>query len=97
MIIDDKRGSRIQEPCQKVVLDNRKCLTLNGIEDVGAFSEHSVLVDTNMGRLLIRGENLHIAKIDIEGGEFAVDGKINSLEYLKKQGKKGSFFENLFK
>ncbi len=99
MIIEGNVKASIhrQETHQAVKIDDRKRLQLTGVEDVAAFSEHMVMAETNMGRVLIRGEKLHIAKIDIEGGELAVDGVINSLEYLKKSGKKGGFFERLFR
>lgn len=82
---------------QKLILENRKCLTISGVENVESFSEIMVSLDTNFGRLLIKGENLHINKLSVDNGEFSLDGTINSLEYLKKQAKRGGFFENLFK
>lgn len=99
MIIEERTERKTGEEKEKnkLVLENRNRLNLNGVEDVESFSESSVTIQTNLGRLLIRGEKLHISKIDTDGGDFAVDGRINSLEYLKKSGKKGSFLENIFK
>lgn len=82
---------------QKLIMENRKCLTVSGVENVESFSETMVSLDTNFGRLLIKGENMHINKLSVDDGDFSLVGKINSLEYLKKQAKRGGFFENLFK
>ena len=81
----------------KVVMEKRGCLSVTGVEDVEGFSDSVVTLSTNMGRLVIKGENLHINKLDVTDGCFSLDGKINSLEYLKKSGKKGGFLENLFR
>ena len=101
MIIEEKRQkirpSETKICGQKLVMEDRAKLSVTGVENVEGFSETSVTLDTNMGRLLIKGENLHINKLDVSDGEFSLDGKVNSLEYLKKPGKKGSFLENLFR
>ncbi len=101
MIIEEKKqkqrtfGEKMPE--HKLCMEERAILSVTGVENVEGFSESSVTLDTNMGRLLIKGENLHINKLDVSDGEFSLDGKVNSLEYLKKSGKKGGFFENLFR
>lgn len=101
MIIEEKkqkiRPAEIRISEHKLVMENREKLSVTGVENVEGFSETSVTLDTNMGRLLIKGENLHINKLDVSDGEFSLDGKVNSLEYLKKSGKKGSLLENLFR
>ena len=99
MIIDEKRVKPAEEKGlnHKLVMEARSRLTIGGVEHVESFSDSSVLLDTSMGRLSIKGENLHINKLDVSGGDFSLDGKVNSLEYQKKSGKKGGFMENLFK
>ena len=99
MIIEEKRARPTDEKISnhKLVMENRCRLTIGGVENVESFSDSLVLLDTNMGRLAIKGENLHINKLDVSGGDFSLDGKVNSLEYQKKSGKKGGFMENLFK
>ncbi len=95
MILEEKRPT--EKKSGKLTMEDRRILTLSGVEDVGEFSEKSVLLDTTLGRMLIRGDALHISKIDTENGNFALDGKIDSIQYMKKSQKKGRFFENLFK
>lgn len=99
MIIDEKKAkiSEERKPNHKLIMEERTRLTLGGVENVENFSDCLVLLDTSMGRLAVKGENLHINKIDVSDGDFSLTGKINSLEYQKKSGKKGGFLENLFK
>lgn len=81
---------------QRLMLENRKNLSISGVSDVESFSDSIVIADTCMGRLSIKGDGLKINKLNIEAGELSVEGKINSLEYSVKKEKRG-FFESIFK
>lgn len=99
MIIEEKKTKPNEfKPAEQILsLENRTRLSVTGVENVEGFSETSVALDTNLGRLVIKGEGLHISKLNVDDGGFSLDGKINSFEYLKKPTKHGSFFENLFR
>lgn len=99
MIIEEKKTKigEFKASEQILSLENRNRLSVTGVENVEGFSETAVTLDTNLGRLVIKGEGLHISKLNVDDGGFSLDGKINSFEYLKKSEKHGSFFENLFR
>lgn len=79
-----------------MLLDNRKKLSLTGVNDVLGFNEELVSVKTSLGDLIIRGSRLHISKLNLETGEADIDGHINSLQYTEsREGK--SFIQRLFK
>lgn len=83
---------------QKLTMDSRKQLTLNGVKDIDSFSDREVVLITNMGKLTIKGENLKISKMVVDTGDFSVAGLITSLVYSKSsQSSKGGVFEKLFK
>ncbi len=77
-------------------LDNRHHLSISGVEEVERFDETLIALHTAAGYLLIRGEDLHIEKLNLEGGELSVTGLIESLCYEDKQPKAGGFFGRLF-
>ena len=79
-----------------MLLDNRKKLSLTGANDVLGFNEELVNITTSLGDLIIRGNKLHISKLNLETGEVDIDGQINSLQYTEsREGK--SFIQRLFK
>ena len=83
---------------QKLTLDDRKQLSLNGVKEVDGFSDKEVILNTNLGRLTIRGETLKISKLNVDTGDFCVTGNIISLVYSKStQSDKGGFLEKLFR
>ena len=65
----------------RLVLEDRHRLTLSGVEDVGRFDETEILIHTCAGTLILRGEELHIEKLSLEGGEVHITGTIVSLAY----------------
>ena len=76
-------------------LDNRSKLSVSGVSEVESFDETTVVLHTARGVLIIRGENLHLQTLSIDGGQIAVSGTIDSLSYEEPQ-KTGGFFRRLF-
>ena len=79
-------------------MENRKKLTLSGIEDVDCFDEDSITLFTDTGTLTIRGAQLHINKLSVESGEVTIEGEIDSLVYTDGDTHKGhGFLSRLFR
>ena len=66
---------------QKVSLMNRSQGTITGVKDVLAFDTGEVLLDTELGMLQIKGEDLHVVRLMLEKGEVAMEGRIDSCIY----------------
>ena len=45
---------------------------------------------------MVSGENLHIGKLSLDGGELHVDGQIDSLQYEEQGTGRGGLFSRLF-
>ena len=65
----------------RLELTGREHLNVSGVEDVERFDENGVIMTTSAGTLIVTGENLHIGKLSLEGGELFVDGRIDSVSY----------------
>lgn len=65
-----------------IMLENREKLVMTGAEDVSGFNEEAVSVKTCCGTLIIKGEKLHIDKLNLETGDVSIDGKINAMQYI---------------
>ncbi len=74
-----------QKENQKMTLIDRKYLELVGVRHVDTFDEREIVLDTTMGVLLIKGEGLHITKLNLDDGSLSVQGFVNSIQY--KEGK----------
>lgn len=80
---------------QRIELTGRERLTVTGVEDVERFDELSVVMHTAAGVLVVSGEDLHIGKLSLDGGELLVEGHIDSLCYEDTPVRKESFFSRL--
>ena len=85
---------------QNLVLENREKLSISGVIDVLSFDDQVVIVETELGLLTIKGENLRINKLSIDTSEVIVEGDISSLNYSDSKDvekSKGSFISKIFK
>ena len=86
----------IPAEAHRLELTGREHLTVSGVEDVERFDESGVIMTTSAGTLIVTGEDLHIGKLSLEGGELFVDGRIDSVAYEDSPGHQGGFFSRLF-
>lgn len=83
---------------QNLVLENRKKLSISGVIDVLSFDDQVVIVETELGLLTVKGENIRINKLSIDTSEVVIEGEINNLAYSEKEiEKKGSLLGKIFK
>ncbi len=85
---------------QNIVLENREKLSITGILDVFSFDDQIIIIETELGLLTIKGENLKINNLSLDTSDFIVDGKISSLLYSdseKISKKNKSILSKIFK
>ena len=80
----------------RLELTGRERLTVSGVEDVERFDETGIVMSTTAGTLIVTGEELHIGKLSLDGGELYVDGRIDSISYEDQSGGRGGLFSRLF-
>ncbi len=80
-----------------MILEDRKKLTVSGVQDVDCFDESMVVLFTNMGKLIVRGGNLHVNSFDVGSGDFSMEGDIAALEYSDEVKGKLTFLSRLFR
>ena len=66
---------------QNLILENRKRLSVSGVEEVAGFDETYIRMHTTLGELIIHGENLHVEILSVETGETVITGYISELVY----------------
>ncbi len=76
------------ESNQELTLTNRERLEATGVHQVVSFDAGEIILETQIGLLILRGEGMHITHLDLGAGELVVQGLITSLEYSEERGKK---------
>ncbi len=85
---------------QIISLNNRKRLEISGVKKLESLNKTEFFVDTILGLLLVRGEELEMQHLDIEKGILWIVGNISSISYLDEDTNKKKdegFFKKLFK
>ena len=84
---------------QNITLRNRKKLLITGVRNVESFNEECIVVETELGLLVVRGIEMHINKLDVESAALDVEGEIGVMEYLDHTmpQRKGGFLSGLFR
>lgn len=80
-----------------VVIENRQSLTVSGVEDVERFDENTIVLSTSMGSMVVSGEELHIEKLSLDGGDLKVEGHVDSISYEDDGNGRGGFFSRLLR
>ena len=98
MTIEDRNGIKTGV-IQNIILENRQKLSISGVNDVLSFDDQVVIMDTELGLLTVKGENLKINKLSIDTSEVIVEGDINYLSYSENSGEKEktSLISKIFK
>ena len=73
----------------KLVLNERTQLTMTGVHEVLNFDENAVVVQTDLGRLLIQGQELKLKTLSPEGGQVRIEGNITAMQYEQSRDSRG--------
>lgn len=96
----DERKQTATGVIQNLILENRGKLSISGVIDVLSFDDQVVMVETELGLLTVKGENIRINKLSIDTSEVIVEGDISYLAYSDKEidkNKGGGLLTKIFK
>lgn len=83
-----------------VNLIERKTLVITGVKKIENFDNLHFLLETTMGFLIVKGEDLELIKLDTLSGNINIKGTIHSINYVLeniKKNKEDSILNRLFK
>lgn len=87
-------GSKFEN--HNVIIEDRKKFVLTGVTEVVSFDEETIMLDTALGRLAIKGSGLRILNFEAQIGDLSGEGKIFAIIYTASENG-GGFFSRLFR
>lgn len=81
---------------QSLNLEDRRLLSITGVEDVVEFDDKNVALQTVQGRLTIYGSGLKMGKFNVATGELSLEGNIAAMCY-SESGAKGGRISKIFR
>lgn len=83
-----------------ISISERKNIIVTGVKKIESFDNEEFFMETTLGFLVIKGEELEIIKLDTYQGNVSIKGKIDSMAYIdsgSKKDKENSIINKLFK
>ena len=95
----DKDHTAISSLNHNVTMSDRKNIVITGVKKIDSFDNEEFLMDTSMGYLVVKGEELELIKLDTVSGNVSIKGLVHSITYVEetKKDKENSIFNRLFK
>ena len=74
MVVEERKNfNQITGVVQNLILENRNKISVSGVKDVLSFDDQVVIMETELGLLTVKGENLRINKLSIDTSEIIVE------------------------
>lgn len=70
-----------------VYIESRNRMVITDVTDVDTFTEETILLTIDKGGLVVKGQNLHIQRLDLEEGKVIITGFVQSAVYTEKKEK----------
>ena len=83
-----------------ISISERKNIMITGVKKIDSFDNEEFIMETTLGYLVVKGEELEIIKLDTYQGNVSIKGKIDALTYLDSNSKKekdNTLLNKLFK
>ncbi len=95
----DKDNTTINNYNHSVSLLERKTLVITGVKKIETFDKLHFILETTMGFMVIKGNDLELIKLDTLAGNVTIKGTIDSINYIVENKKKeeDGIFNRLFK
>ena len=90
LAVDDRKSSinSNNNVIQNIIMENREKLSISGVLDVLSFDDQIVILETELGLLTVKGEDLRINKLSLDTTEVVIEGEIINLGYSERENDK---------
>lgn len=93
------RGEKNLTREHQIIIKSRQAIDITGVKEIDSFDNEEFLLETNMGYLVIRGQQLQLKNLNVADGRVEIKGRIDDLTYVEEgntETAKG-FFSKLFR
>ncbi len=74
----------------QITLVDREELNVDGVISLGSYDEKEIVMETEQGMMLVKGEGLNIKQLNLDQGNIIIDGLVKAISYEEpNQSKKG--------
>lgn len=85
-------GNIKEKKQHSIIIENRKEIRIDGVEEVGSFDEECVNLSTTCGDMTVEGSGLQVGTIDVDRGFMRISGNVSGIYYSDYEQKKHKKF-----
>lgn len=85
----EPQNNRVGAKKHLLEMEERKKLTVSGVDDVISFDEACILLSTVCGIMSVDGAEMRIVSLDLESGRVEISGNVNGIIYPESARKGG--------
>ena len=93
----DKNDIVVNNLYGEIKINDRKRAVLTGIKKLVSFNPEEFIMESKLGGLILKGDNLEIVKLDTNEGILSIKGHIDGINYTNTSKVKESILSRLFK
>ena len=96
----DKMDNNVANYNHGITVIERKNIIVTGVKKIDNFDKEEFFMETTMGYLIVKGDDLELIKLDTMQGNVSIKGIAKSFAYVeegKTKDKENSIFNRLFK
>ncbi len=80
-----------------IIIEGRKKLNISGVKEVISFDDETMMLDSAMGKITVKGDNLNIISFNNDSGDLNATGQVYAVVYISDTKQSGGFLSRLFK
>lgn len=65
----------------QIILCDREEMTIDGVISLGSYDEKEIVMETDQGMLIVKGEGLNIKQLNLDKTNIIVDGLVKTITY----------------
>ncbi len=77
MVISDKTPAWRHQ----ILLCDREEMSFDGVISLGSYDEKEIVMETEQGMMIVKGEGLNIKQLNLDKSNIIVDGLIKTITY----------------
>lgn len=93
----EKKLEKFEKMGSSIIIENRSKMSVTGVLDVISFDDGNIVLDTDMGAMVVHGREFKINKLNVDVGELTIEGELDGFSYEEIGQKKEGFFARMFK
>ncbi|MBP2634292.1 MAG: yabP [Firmicutes bacterium] len=81
----------------QLTLVDREELNVDGVVSLGSYDEKEIVMETEQGVLIIKGDGINIKQLNLDQGNIIIEGTIKGMNYEEDSRQKKGLLERFLK